>query len=132
MEYQVFFDFRCPYVYRAALLLRRTGRRPRWRFFSLARANGEEDGRDLDDPETVRAAAGAIGLDLDAFERDLADPGIQDAVRRDHDEAVELYRVFGTPTFVGPDGSAAYVRLREVPDGPEAERAIAMIEDVLE
>src|SRR5579871_3504930 len=45
MEYQVFFDFRCPYVYRSALLLRRTGRRPRWRYFSLARVNGDDNGR---------------------------------------------------------------------------------------
>lgn len=178
MDYQVFFDYRCPYVYRASLLLRRTGRRPRWRYFSLTQANAEREGRpegwtvweagpedrvrgllafkaaeagarqgrfeamhealltarhererDLEEPATVRDAALAAGLDLETFERDLADPALLDALRRDHTEAVESYRVFGTPTFVGPDGQAAYVRLREVPEGDEAERAVKLIED---
>jgi predicted DsbA family dithiol-disulfide isomerase len=50
MELEVFYDYRCPYVYQAALLLRRvqeTGRRDlhvRWRYFSLAQANNEEEG----------------------------------------------------------------------------------------
>lgn len=164
MDYDVFFDFRCPYVYRAALLLRRTGRSPRWRYFSLAKVNGHEDGRgeaafaaaeaarrqgrfepmreallaarhererDLDDPSALRDAAASAGLDLDAFERDLADPAILEAPLRDHAEGAERFHVFGTPTFVAPDGSAAYVRLRAVPEGPEAGRAIELIEDIL-
>jgi predicted DsbA family dithiol-disulfide isomerase len=178
--YDVFFDFRCPYVYRAATLLRRTGRRPRWRYFSLTQANAESDGRpegwtawdaapeeevrgrlafaaaeaaarqgrfeemhralltarheqegDLENAGTIREIAAAAGLDLARFERDLADPAILEALRRDHTEGVERYRVFGTPTFVAADGSAAYVRLREVPEGAEAERAITLIEDIL-
>ena len=44
------------------------------------------------------------------------------ALARDHQRAVKSLGVFGTPTFVFPDGASAYVRLSEAPEGKDATR----------
>jgi len=49
IRFDVFFDYQCPYVYRASLLIeavRRSGREldVRWRYFSLTQANSKDDG----------------------------------------------------------------------------------------
>lgn len=50
MRFDVFFDYQCPFVYRAALLLdavRRSGARDldvRWRYFSLTQVNSKDEG----------------------------------------------------------------------------------------
>src|SRR5438309_4557415 len=50
ITFDVFFDYLCPFVYRAASLLdavRRSGRREvevRWRYFSLTQVNSKDDG----------------------------------------------------------------------------------------
>ncbi len=50
ITFEVYFDYTCPYVYRAAGLLdavRRSGRRDievRWRYFSLTQVNSKDDG----------------------------------------------------------------------------------------
>jgi predicted DsbA family dithiol-disulfide isomerase len=168
IRFDVFFDYQCPYVYRASLLLdavRLAGREleVRWRYFSLTQVNSKDDGwtvwdapakepvkgrlafaaaesarrqgrfeqlhralldarhrdgQDLDDPEVVRPAAAAAGLDLDRLSRDLADPSILGSLESDHRQAVGELGVFGTPTFVFSDGASAYVRLT----APRAER----------
>ena len=50
MEFEIFYDYRCPYVYRASVLIsnvRASGQREfdvRWRYFSLAQVNSKEEG----------------------------------------------------------------------------------------
>jgi len=49
IRFDVFFDYQCPYVYRASLLIdevRRSGREldVRWRYFSLTQVNSKDDG----------------------------------------------------------------------------------------
>ena len=49
IRFDVFFDYQCPYVYRASLLIdevRREGREldVRWRYFSLTQVNSKDDG----------------------------------------------------------------------------------------
>lgn len=50
ITFDVFFDYQCPFVYRAAGLIdavRRSGRRDiavRWRYFSLTQVNSKDDG----------------------------------------------------------------------------------------
>jgi len=50
ITFDVFFDYQCPFVYRAAGLIdavRRSGRRAidvRWRYFSLTQVNSKDDG----------------------------------------------------------------------------------------
>lgn len=49
-KFELFYDYRCPFVYRASLLLqnvRDSGERAldiRWRYFSLAQVNSKDDG----------------------------------------------------------------------------------------
>ena len=49
IRFEVFFDYSCPYVYRASLLIdgvRRSGQEldVRWRYFSLTQVNSKDDG----------------------------------------------------------------------------------------
>ncbi len=165
IELEVFYDYFCPFVYRASVLLQNVGRsRPlkvAWRYFSLAQVNSKDDGwtvwdapasenvrgriafkaaeaarrqgrfddfhnlllqarhRDrleIDQAEVVERVAVDAGLDLDRFRQDVSDPDILGALARDHRQAVSEHGVFGTPTFVFPDGASAYVRLAEAPE----------------
>jgi predicted DsbA family dithiol-disulfide isomerase len=171
IELQVFYDYFCPFVYRASVLLHNVGRsRPlkvAWRYFSLAQVNSKDDGwtvwdapasenvrgraafkaaeaarrqgrfddfhmsllqarhRDrleIDQAEVVERVAVDAGLDLDQLRQDVSDPDILAALARDHRQAVGEHGVFGTPTFVFPDGASAYVRLAEAPEGDAATR----------
>jgi predicted DsbA family dithiol-disulfide isomerase len=72
---------------------------------------------DIDDIDVVEQVAEDAGLEVGRFRRDIADPGILEALERDHVHAVDTYGVFGTPTFVFPNGASAYIRLAEAPSG---------------
>jgi hypothetical protein len=171
MEFELYYDYLCPFVYRASLLLANVaGERSidtRWRYFSLAQVNSKEEGwtawdapaaekvrgriafkaaeaarrqdrfdpfhanllaarhqdrLDIDDVKVVEQIAEDSGLELERFRRDLADPEILDALARDHKHAVSAHGVFGTPTFVFPNGASAYIRLAEAPSGADALR----------
>lgn len=171
MEFEVYYDYSCPFVYRASLLLASVAeQRPlsvRWRYFSLTQVNSREEGWtawgapadenvrgrlafmaaeaarrqdrfdsfhatllrarhegriNIDDAEAIEEVAEMSGLDLDRFRRDLADPAILDALEHDHTHAVTVHGVFGTPTFVFPNGASAYIRLAEVPRTGDAPR----------
>jgi predicted DsbA family dithiol-disulfide isomerase len=170
-EFTVFYDYLCPFVYRASVLLdnvQRSGERDlevHWRYFSLVQVNSMEEGwtiwdapdsdgvkgrlafkaaeaarrqdrfdalhmpllharhRDrlnINDIKVVERVAEESGLDLERFRRDMADPDILQALARDHRQAVKELGVFGTPTFVFPNGEAAYVRLSDAPSGSDA------------
>jgi predicted DsbA family dithiol-disulfide isomerase len=170
IKFDVFFDYQCPFVYRAANLIdgvRRAGRdvEVRWRYFSLTQVNSNNDGwtvwnapatesvrgrlafqageaarrqgrfealhmplllarhrdkLDLDDEAVVDGVAESAGLEMPRFREDVSDPGILDALERDHSDAVDLHGVFGTPTFLFGDGASAYVRLSEPVNGEGA------------
>jgi predicted DsbA family dithiol-disulfide isomerase len=169
--FELFYDYRCPFVYRASLLLqnvRDSGERTldvRWRYFSLTQVNSKDDGwtvweapesevvkgrlafkaaeaarrqdrfedfhlpllharhrdrLDIDDIAVVERVAVEAGLDLDRFRKDVADPEIVYAIAHDHQPAVREHGIFGTPTFLFPNGVAAYVRISEAPEGSDA------------
>jgi len=169
MEFELYYDYLCPFVYRASLLLANVaGERPidvRWRYFSLAQVNSKVDGwtawgapaaekvrgrlafkaaeaarrqdrfdpfhanllaarhqdrLDIEDAKVVDQVAEESGLELERFRRDLADPTILEALARDHKYAVGTHGVFGTPTFVFPNGASAYIRLAAAPTGAGA------------
>jgi predicted DsbA family dithiol-disulfide isomerase len=162
IRFEVFFDYLCPFVYRAAQLIDAVGASGRrdiavsWRYFSLTQVNSKDDGwtvwdaplaetvrgrlafqaaeaakrqgrfeamhwrllrarhrdrLDLDDANVVEEVAAGAGLDAERFRRDLGERSTLDALATDHRAAVAEHGVFGTPTFVFGDGSAAYVRL---------------------
>ena len=169
MEFELYYDYLCPFVYRASLLLANVAaERPtdvRWRYFSLTQVNSKEEGwtawaapaaekvrgrlafkaaeaarrqdrfapfhaslltarhqdrLDIDDSKVVARVAEESGLELERFRRDLDDPSILDALALDHRHAVATHGVFGTPTFVFPNGASAYIRLAEAPTGAGA------------
>lgn len=64
--------------------------------------------------------AEAVGLDLAAFERDLGDRSFLPTIGEDYTEGRERYGVFGTPTFVFPNGEAMYVKFMPPPPPEEA------------
>lgn len=78
------------------------------------------DGLDIDDAAVIERVAVDAGLDVARLRGDIAAPDILDALARDHRHAVREHGVFGTPTFVFADGSAAYVRLSEPVRGTAA------------
>ncbi len=182
MEFELYFDYLCPFVYRASLLLANVAaeRSPdvSWRYFSLTQVNSKDDGwtvwdapaadrvrgrlafkaaeaarrqgrfdvfhpallaarhqarSDIDDVRVIERVAEDSGLDLERFRRDVDDPSIMQALARDHMQGVAKHGVFGTPTFVFPNGASAYIRLAEAPAGAEAvdlyDRMIGMAAD---
>jgi protein-disulfide isomerase-like protein with CxxC motif len=78
------------------------------------------DGRDHGRRETLLAVADEVGLDLERFERDLSDRSLLHLIGDDYTEARERHGVFGTPTFVFPNGAAAYLKMLPPPPPEEA------------
>ena len=65
--------------------------------------------------ESVIEVAGKAGLDVERFTKDIDDPETLAQVGRDHEEAV-AGGIFGTPTFVFEDGTAAYLKTYTPPE----------------
>jgi predicted DsbA family dithiol-disulfide isomerase len=70
----------------------------------------------------VERVAAAAGLDLARFRRDMEDPSILDALKRQHAEAT-AEGVFGTPTLVFANGGSGFLKMMPPPAGEEALRA---------
>ena len=86
-----------------------------------------QDRKDLSDPEVIMEAARASGLDMARFQKDLADESILKDLAESHTKGVDEYGVFGVPTFIFPDGTAAFLKTYRPPD----EDAVKMFEDLL-
>ena len=177
MEFELYYDYLCPYVYRASLLLANVGAERsldiRWRYFSLAQVNSKDEGwtvwdapagekvrgrlafqaaeaarrqdrfdvyhsmllgarhvdrLDIDDIKGIERVAENSGMDLGRFRHDLADPTILLALARDHQYALSTHGVFGTPTFVFPNGATAYIRLAE---GSAAKDGLSLFDSLI-
>jgi predicted DsbA family dithiol-disulfide isomerase len=85
--------------------------------YALLSARHEQD-RDITRRETMLELAREVNLDLAVFKRDLDDRSLMEAIGEDYREARLRHNVFGTPTFVFPEGTAAYLKL--LPPPPEA------------
>jgi len=81
-----------------------------------------DQGRSLNDPEVLRDAVAAAGLDPDEVEKLVAGGRPAGALAADHTWAVDQHRGFGVPTFVTGQ-RAVFVRLMRRPASPEAARA---------
>lgn len=174
IEFDLYFDFLCPYVNAAALWLRDVQRQSpdpitiRWRYFPLEQVNSKEGpewklweqpdsyesrgllafraaaaarqqgddaftrllyavlaarheaNRDLAQPDVLIEAARASELDLLRFERDLNDRSLLESIGSDYTEGRQQHDVFGTPTFVFPEGAAAYLKVLPPPPAAAA------------
>jgi len=124
IKFDVFFDYQCPFVYRAAGLIdavRRSGDRNlevRWRYFSLTQVNSKDDGWTVWDAPASEPVRGRLAFQAAEAARrqgrfDEMHGALLQARHRDHRGGVAEHGVFGTPTFVFAGGAGAYVRLAE-------------------
>tara|TARA_B100001146_G_C15993224_1_gene353528 strand:- start:96 stop:674 length:579 start_codon:yes stop_codon:yes gene_type:complete len=65
--------------------------------------------------ESIIYIAVAAGLDVEEFTRVIDDPSTLARIGEDHEVALE-YGVFGTPTFVFEDGTAAFLKMFTPPE----------------
>ena len=70
---------------------------------------------DIRDRESIVAAAEKSGLDVARFESDIDSPDRLREIGEDHEEANAM-GIFGTPTFIFEDGSAAFLKTFTPPE----------------
>lgn len=99
--------------------------------FALQTAFHEEH-RDIRRPGVLEAIADAAGLDVARFNVDRQNPELLQEAGQSHQEAVERYAVFGTPTLIYPTDCAVYLKLAQAPQGAEAERVFILIRELIE
>ncbi|MCP2015205.1 putative DsbA family dithiol-disulfide isomerase [Deinococcus sp. HSC-46F16] len=99
----------------------RQGEEQAWAY-TLALYRAHHEGKQPLEEATFVQAARDAGLDLDRWEADRQDEaGLRASLRADLADAAEI-GVFGTPTFVLPDGSAAYYRFENLTRDPDTAR----------
>jgi len=81
-----------------------------------------DQGRDINDPEVLRAAVASAGLDPREIARAVAEGHPAKALADDHTWGVKEHGVFGVPTFVA-GGRAIFVRLMQRPADSASARA---------
>ncbi|MBV8529387.1 MAG: DsbA family protein [Candidatus Dormibacteraeota bacterium] len=90
-------------------------------FYAAIAGAVHEQGRAADDPEALREALAAAGVDANLAAGVLADPASWDAVLAEHDAVSEEHRAFGVPTIVLAGGDVMFGPIIvEVPDDAEA------------
>lgn len=98
--------------------------------FHLALLNARHvEGKEHSNRDTLLEAAKAAGLDIARFERDLDNPDLIAKIGTDFEEGRDQYGVFGTPTFVFPDGSSAYIKMLPA---AAPEEAVAVFEEFVQ
>jgi len=58
------------------------------------------ESQSLIDKDNLLAVARKSGLDVNVFQRDLEDPGLQESVRKQCEEATETYLISAVPTVI--------------------------------
>ena len=123
-------EFRGLWALRAGEAAKKQGKEAFQKFHvALLRAR-HEDRVNIGDKEVLMDVAGSVGLDLEKLRSDMEDPAVKDQVVADHVEAVESYGVFGTPTFVFPNGASAFVKMLKPPAG-KAGRTLEMLSEMM-
>ncbi|GAA4022986.1 DsbA family protein [Deinococcus rubellus] len=106
------------------------GEEARWAF-ALALFRAVHQGKAELNEATLQAAAQTAGLDLARFDTDRQDDQSRADLRADLAAAAEL-GVFGTPTFVLPQGHAAYFRFANLVPPQQALDTYQLYVSVLE
>lgn len=97
---------------------------------ALLKARHEER-KNITDQSVLSDIARSTGLDPAQIHRDAAGEDLLKKIVSDHTEAVEKFGVFGTPTFVFPNGSAAFLKLLKPPE-KDASSLLDLLSDVME
>ena len=104
----------------AAAAARRQGEEAFARFHEALLILKHEEGQDHGKRDTLEAAARRAELDIERFQRDLDDRSLLQDIRDDYVAARKEHGVFGTPTFVFPNGQSAYLQILPPPSAVEA------------
>lgn len=88
------------------------------------------DRKELATQDTIFEAAQEAGLDMDRFKQDFEAATI-DQVGVDHEEGVQNYGAFGTPTIVFDGQHAGYLKLRPLPEGDELAKTWEQVRDLI-
>ena len=104
----------------AAAAARRQGREALERFHTALLALKHDEGQDHGKRSTLDEAASRADLDLARFSADLADRALLKEIESDYVAGREELGVFGTPTFVFPNGHSAYLQILPPPPPEEA------------
>ena len=110
----------------AAIAARQQGRDEFERFHAALLALKHEEGQDHGKQSTLEEAASRAELDIARFKADLKNWSLLQSIKEDYISGREGLGVFGTPTFVFPNGQLAYLRI--LPP-PPPEEALAFWED---
>lgn len=105
----------------ATLAAARQGREAHDRYLLALLDAVHEDRLSLDDDGATRHAAERADIELSRWERESRDPSLLDEIAASHASARER-EIFGTPTFVFPDGALAYLKLSDIPEGDDVLR----------
>ncbi|HTV10845.1 MAG TPA: DsbA family protein [Acidimicrobiales bacterium] len=92
-----------------------------------------DESKDLRDPAVVEAALNGVGLDGAAIVDEARGTWPAEVARKEHEESVQRWDVFGVPTFIA-DEKAVFVRLMHRPGGDAklAERSIERVLDLVD
>ena len=103
-----------------AIAAKRQGDAAFARFHEAVLRAKHDEGIEIGRKNNLLVIAEAAGLDLDRFERDLDDPAHLALIGRDYEEGRTQHGVFGTPTFVFPNGEAIYLKIQpdKLPEDP--------------
>jgi protein-disulfide isomerase len=110
----------------AALAAMQQGDDAFFRFHLALLTMKHDEGMDHGKKSTIDEAASRAGLDLEQFQQALTDRSLLTRIRDDYEHGRQTLGVFGTPTFVFPDDSSAYL---QVLPPPPAEDAVALWND---
>jgi len=109
-------------AFMAAIAARDQGDEAHWRFHRALIEAKHGAGKEHGKRETLLGAAREAGLDMDRFEAASTDRTRLATIGEEYEEGRATLGVFGTPTFVFPNGQAAYLKLdpKAVPTGQAA------------
>ena len=114
-------------AHRAGLAAKRQGQEAFESFFMSLLKLRHEEKKDLTDPAVIDEALASSGIDDGRFREDLMDPDLLRELGESHTKAVEEHGAFGVPTYVFPNGHAAFIKMVI----PPAEEGVEMYQDMM-
>ena len=119
------------WAFRAAEAAKLQGEEAFERFhMALLRAR-HVDKRDVADRAVIMETAREAGLNLERFQRDLADRSLMAKIGEDYERGVQDHGVWGTPTLVFDGGQSAYLKLRPAPPVEDSVKVFEEMRDVI-
>ena len=106
-------------AFQAAIAARNQGEAAFERFHMALLQARHAENQDHWKRTTLLAAAKEAELDLERFEREMTDRSLLPKIGEDYTKAREVHGVFGTPTFVFPNGASGYLKM--LPPAPPEE-----------